>query len=1231
MRFLKIKAGLREGTRAAPVLGRRKDRQRVMFGKFQPTYPSVGCSARDGLTPTGFRRRMAALWLGLICLATGRLPACGPDFPNHLLDRGDEAVLQAPVASFERELERMKVVTPRLHAVPPADGQTLNDQSTAVEMTDLAAALKREKVASELATAILQAHLAERMKLNAFLARQDKWKDFHSGYWDTNGYHELPNTNPPPVFPDVAVTPGLPREFADYFAGAIAWHQGAEGEEWAAREDWERVLELPAAERHFKSTGAAYMLAQCDARHQNPQDTDDEALKYFEQVRTLAKDGFGDSAGLATASLGGEALIYLNRKNFERALELYQEQFAAGDGTALNSLQFTAARTLAATNATAASLKTLALNPRSRRVLTAYLISRNPYNNPPAANDPPSFDRTTAWLNAVEAAGVEDLDSAEVLALAAYQTGQWDSAQRWINRAPASPVAQWLQAKLLLRAGKVNEAGALLAKLSRQFPMEPADTRTPASFPNSLSVTVNEYWNENIPIGRQALGELGALHLVRREYLEALDALLRAGFWEDAAYVAERVLTVEELKKYVDRNWPAVAPKPGELLVNRTTGSAPEMTVRESIRYLLARRLARAEDGRSVPVPGTARSAGGVFLASSNQLTQAAVAAPGDPPSLKLWRAGGRTPMPNPAAREYYPTNWQAQWETLRQAMQTGRDAARPAARRAAALVSAAYIMRTNGMELFGTEGEPDWHVHGGEYEEGVSPDSRTNGNPRLLAPSADELRRAAEHDLEPDVRFHYRFQAADLAVEAASLMPDNTAETAQVLCMAGTWIKNRDVVRADVIYKLLVRRCRETEIGSQADARRWFPVLDRAGHPIPYQPRNAPAVIQPRFDFIRMFDRQQGWAQNAPADFPTNDWRHVNSPILRTTNGGLSWETVLRANANEQVTAFFLDTTTAWAVSVYDGETNVTVLQTRHGCPWEHGEVSQAGSIQNVSLSFSDQDTGWLMLIPDHGMSTMPGMLYDTRDGGAYGVDDWRLVNRTGDWPNAEDNRASIEFAAPHPCLPCGGAVVWRDPTNGWLRGHFETTSPYFLFRTGDAGRNWQVQTLPPPAGSPAGRMEPDRLPQFFPGDGLTGILGAEFHPDDVDATNHYKVIYATHDGGVNWRPTTPVKDGSAWNFITDQQGWMWSEEPHDLRATMPGKGVLNYTEDGGLTWRPVPTDHGLATRLTPREDVVQLDFVDSDCGWALVREGNGRATRLPQTTDGGRTWREPPRKMQP
>ena len=209
----------------------------------------------------------------------------------------------------------MKLVPAQTRAVPLAGGQKYFEQSTEVEMGDLAAALKREKISSDLATAIMQAHLAERMKLNAFLKAQDEWSHFHSGIYDAN-WVEQPNTNPPSVFPPIAVTPGLPREFADYFAGAIAWHKGDDG---AAETAWERLLQRPAAERQFKSIWAAYMLGTAwdsDDRDTNAVNTadDDRALDYFRQVAELARQGFADSPGLATASIGREARIYLRRE-----------------------------------------------------------------------------------------------------------------------------------------------------------------------------------------------------------------------------------------------------------------------------------------------------------------------------------------------------------------------------------------------------------------------------------------------------------------------------------------------------------------------------------------------------------------------------------------------------------------------------------------------------------------------------------------------------------------------------------------------------------------------------------------------------------------------------------------------------------------------------------------------------------------------------------------------------
>ena len=77
---------------------------------------------------------------------------------------------------------------------------------------------------------------------------------------------------------------------------------------------------------------------------------------------------------------------------------------------------------------------------------------------------------------------------------------------------------------------------------------------------------------------QSASGDLGGLHLARGDFVQALDILLTGRLWEDAAYVAERVLTANELKAYVDK---------------QQTG--PNQDEMAKLRYLLGRRLARED------------------------------------------------------------------------------------------------------------------------------------------------------------------------------------------------------------------------------------------------------------------------------------------------------------------------------------------------------------------------------------------------------------------------------------------------------------------------------------------------------------------------------------------------------------------------------------------------------------------------------------------------------------
>lgn len=701
--------------------------------------------------------------------------ACGPDFPNNLLDRGDEAVFVAPVASFQRELERMNLVESRFLAVPLETGETRSayaNQSQDAELRDLAAALQKLKLPADEAERICAAHHAEREKIRNHLAAVEQWQ--RSGPWrvDEQGTYRNHPVGSRPKFPVVSVAEGLPAEFGDYFEGAIVWQNPAILDKSMARVPWERLLERPTAERRYKSTWAAFMLGKSWEAENS-----EKAITYYRQVRELARRGFADSVGLAAASLGLEARIYFQQEEFERAIDLYLEQLATGDASAPHSLRIVA---VAALKQSPERLGALAKHSRSQRVITAFLISQRglQWNIGEIETLRPGGS-ASAWLDAVELADVADLESAEKLALAAYQANEMDTAQRWIKRARQSPVAQWIQAKLLLRDGKVEAAAALLAKLTGHFPLDRDAENATAKLEDTLRVKTGGA-NENIAAGRQLLGELGLLRLARREYAQALDAMLRAGFWMDAAYVAERVLTVDELKDYVERHWPALPPAEEANVSQRYFPVTSPAAQALQIRYLLARRLTRDHRGSE--------------------------------------------------ARAYFPVEWQPHFDELARALGDGWNERLPADQRATALFEAAKIARFKGMELMGTETAPDWRIYGGAFEFGVVASNRTDETARVTRASADELRRATQHSADPEARFHYRYQAAFLAWEAARLMPDNSEETARVLCVAGSWLKYRDPETADLFYKALVRRNRQTVIGAEADRIRWFPKLDGSG-----------------------------------------------------------------------------------------------------------------------------------------------------------------------------------------------------------------------------------------------------------------------------------------------------------------------------------------------------------------------------------------------------------------
>ena len=342
--------------------------------------------------------------------------------------------------------------------------------------------------------------------------------------------------------------------------------------------------------------------------------------------------------------------------------------------------------------------------------------------------------------------------------------------------------------------------------------------------------------------------------------------------------------------------------------------------------------------------------------------------------------------------------------------------------------------------------------------------------------------------------------------------------------------------------------------------------------------------VSQPRtlaLTSIKMVDRFTGWAES-------------DAGILRTTDDGKTWKTVLGVPDDQFCEGGFQDAKTACVAVFQDEKPGTSLFCTEDGGEhWTKNYMLSPWPDDTTCAGFSFVDRScWLMLKPERSMNSCPGDLYRSDDAGKS----WRHAGRAASVPE------HFIGSAIYKGLPYGGEVSFVDNSNGWLVGNETTTTPNVLSATHDGGRTWKRLHLQPPPQLARGYVNPQRaLPVFFAPDNKQGVLFTTFYPKGDDA-QEFTVIYATHDCGRSWKPMTPIELSSARSFISVSEGWAWSRIPHDPASALPAHGTLYHTVDGGEKWFPVNDVPGIESSLARGEDIIQLDFVDSSSGWAIV-----------------------------
>jgi hypothetical protein len=540
---------------------------------------------------------------------------------------------------------------------------------------------------------------------------------------------------------------GLPDEVRRYIAGAIAFENDDLDD---ATRRFASVLELAPEQRAHYGVWAQYMLGRIAALREDSA----AASPAFAATRQLVADGADDPLGLAATSLGDEAKLKLDAGDDVGAIALYAQQAATGSQFGRTSL-LQVARALLRDKA---RLDRVIADPLGQRLVVAYLLTRSgELSESPidadaddAAPAPPidPAARITRVLDAVERAGIDHVAGADRLAALAYRSGRYDLAARLAAIDPGA-LSWWVRAKLALRAGDVAAAADAYARAAQAFPRD-------ESWGSEVQAEVGVY--ETTRPQCRVEGERGTLALARGEFVAAMDYLYRSAneYWADAAFVAERVLTLDELKAFVDAHVP---PAPGKVEGESDVEGVGwnRAAPATELRALLARRLMRAER----------------FDEALRYF---------DDSDLKT------------RAQKYV--------EARRATGHGGR------IEQAQAWYAAASAAREDGMQVLGYELDPDYAYFGGDFADIWAPQgeaAKASTLPIALI-GAEEITRSTAAAATPPLRFHYRYTAATFAGRAADLVPARSQAFAAILCHATGWLLNRDPETAQKIYLRYLR-----------------------------------------------------------------------------------------------------------------------------------------------------------------------------------------------------------------------------------------------------------------------------------------------------------------------------------------------------------------------------------------------------------------------------------------
>ena len=346
----------------------------------------------------------------------------------------------------------------------------------------------------------------------------------------------------------------------------------------------------------------------------------------------------------------------------------------------------------------------------------------------------------------------------------------------------------------------------------------------------------------------------------------------------------------------------------------------------------------------------------------------------------------------------------------------------------------------------------------------------------------------------------------------------------------------------------------------------------------------------------IKMIDTSIGWAEGQVGT-------EKETRILRTTDGGSSWNDVSPETGVDYRAVFLLDAQLAWVIPRFSRDGYKAWRTQDGGLSWESLE---GDSSWYHKIWFNDGEHGWKVSGEAFGMS-FPS--YDitsfsiTQDGGLT----WDEVNP----PPGDSARPYLAFSTEQ------SAWVIRASRRAAQPGQANMGIPIWIHTTSDGGRSWTSRMMPLPS-------EAYPVESEYEGTYLGGAGNCEFLSPAYASTAIWKAaltceskswLYTSANQGKTWI-ISPMPAG-LWEyvdiqFISPTVGWLFVTDWDDRQ------GPLYQTSDGGQSWTLIKRTGWLD---------VDLAFVDAQTGWAVActdgycSESDSQRA-LVKTTDGGQNW---------